>query len=309
MTMKFESERTIYSQISINRLKTVVLMIVFTVFITAMVYIFTQALGYQSSSGLLFVGVALIATGVMNYLAYFNSDKMVMKIAGAQIVDVKSHPHLFKLVENLSIGSGLPMPKTYVIPDDAPNAFATGRDPNHASIAVTTGLLDVMNKNELEGVLAHELSHIGNYDTRLMTVVVILVGIIAMLADFFSHFMFFGGNNDDNRESRNGLFLVLGILAAILAPIAAQLIQLAVSRKREYLADATGSLLTRYPDGLADALEKIAAYQKPVKSATPATAHLYISNPLGSGHFKRSFANLFSTHPPVEDRIRILREM
>ncbi len=306
--MKFESEKTIYSQIGANRIKTVFLMAVFTVFITAVVYIFTQALGYQSSSGLFFVGIALVVTGIMNFVAYYNSDKMVMKMAGAQLVDVKTDPQLYKTVENLSIGSGLPMPKIYIIPDEAPNAFATGRDPNHASIAATTGLIAIMNKTELEGVLAHELSHIGNYDTRLMTVVVILVGIIAMLADFFGHFMFFGGGDDD-RDSKNSLFIVLGILAAILAPIAAQLIQLAVSRKREFLADATGSLLTRYPDGLADALEKIAAYQRPVKSATPATAHLYIANPLGTGHFKKSFANLFSSHPPVEERIKILREM
>ena len=306
--MKFESEKTIYSQIGANRVKTIFLMAVFTVFVTVIVYIFTKALGYQSSSGLFFVGVALVVSGVMNFVAYFNSDKMVMKIAGAQKVDVKSHPQLYKTVENLSIGSGLPLPKIYVIQDDAPNAFATGRDPKHASIAVTTGLLSVMTKTELEGVLAHELSHIGNYDTRLMTVVVVLVGIIAMLADFFGHFMFFGGNRDD-REDRNGIFLVLGIVAAILAPIAAQLIQLAVSRKREFLADASGSLLTRYPDGLADALIKISAYQKPVSGATPATAHLYIANPLGTGHFKKSFANLFSTHPPIEERIKILREM
>lgn len=306
--MKFESEKTIYSQIGTNRTKTVVLMIIFTVFITLIVYIFTQALGYQSSSGLFFVGTALVISGIMNFVAYYNSDKMVMKMAGAQSVDIKSHPQLYKLVENLSIGSGLPMPKIYLISDEAPNAFATGRDPSHASIAVTTGLISVMSKTELEGVLAHELSHIGNYDTRLMTVVVILVGVIAMLADFFGRFMFFGGGDHD-RDSKNGIFLILGLVAALLAPIAAQLIQLAVSRKREYLADATGSLLTRYPDGLADALEKIAAYQKPVKGATPATAHLYIANPLGTGHFKRSFANLFSTHPPVQDRIKILREM
>ena len=306
--MKFESEKTIYSQIGANRIKTVFLMAVFTVFITAVVYIFTQALGYQSSSGLFFVGIALVVTGIMNFVAYYNSDKMVMKMAGAQLVDAKTNPQLYKTVENLSIGSGLPMPKIYIIPDEAPNAFATGRDPNHASIAATTGLIAIMNKTELEGVLAHELSHIGNYDTRLMTVVVILVGIIAMLADFFGHFMFFGGGDDD-RDSKNSLFIVLGILAAILAPIAAQLIQLAVSRKREFLADATGSLLTRYPDGLADALEKISTYERPVKSATPATAHLYIANPLGTGHFKKSFANLFSTHPPVEERIKILREM
>ena len=306
--MKFESEKTIYSQIGANRIKTVFLMAVFTVFITAVVHIFTQALGYQSSSGIFFVGIALVVTGIMNFVAYYNSDKMVMKMAGAQLVDAKTNPQLYKTVENLSIGSGLPMPKIYIIPDEAPNAFATGRDPKHASIAATTGLIAIMNKTELEGVLAHELSHIGNYDTRLMTVVVILVGIIAMLADFFGHFMFFGGGDDD-RDSKNSLFIVLGILAAILAPIAAQLIQLAVSRKREFLADASGSLLTRYPDGLADALEKIAAYQRPVKGATPATAHLYIANPLGTGHFKKSFANLFSTHPPVEERIKILREM
>lgn len=304
-----QTEKTIYSQIGVNRIKTIVLMVIFTVFITLIVYVFSQAMGYQSSTGLFYVGVALIVSGITNLVTYYNSDKMVMSIAGAKQIDVKSHPQLYKLVENLSIGSGLPMPKIYVIPDDAPNAFATGRNPQHASIAVTTGLLSAMQKIELEGVLAHELSHIGNYDTRLMTVVVILVGIVAMLADFFSHFIFWGGNRDDDRDSKNGIFLVLGLAAAILAPIAAQLIQLAVSRKREFLADATGALLTRYPDGLANALEKIDAYERPVKSATTATAHLYIANPLGHGRFRRSLSGLFSTHPPIKERIKILREM
>ncbi len=227
-------------------------------------------------------------------------------MSGAKIADKSTHRTLYTVVENLSIAAGLPMPKVYFVDDPALNAFATGRDPKHAAVATTTGLLEKLSKVELEGVIAHELSHVGNYDTRLMGIVSILVGSIAILADVFLRSMFWGGNRDrDNRN--NQIFMIIGIIAAILAPIAATLIQLAVSRRREYLADASGALLTRYPDGLADALLKIAADPKPLKRASNATAHFYIENPFKGKAAKSFLTGLFSTHPPVEDRIRILR--
>jgi len=210
---------------------------------------------------------------------------------------------LHRLVENLSITAGIPKPKIFLIDDSAPNAFATGRDPKHAAIAVTSGLLEKLNKNELEGVLAHELSHIGNYDIRLMTIVVVLYGIIALVSDFFLRSLWFRGRDRDSQGQ--AIFMLIGIVLAILAPIAALLIQLAISRKREYLADASGALLTRYPEGLASALEKISRDHEPLEVANRATAHLYITNPFKG----QSITTLFSTHPPAEDRIKKLEEM
>lgn len=232
-------------------------------------------------------------------------------MSGAKPADKKNYRELYTTVENLSIASGLPIPRVYVIEDSSPNAFATGRDPKHAAVAATTGLLAKLKDAELEGVIAHELSHVKNYDTRLMGVVAILVGSIAILADVFMRSLWFSGRGND-RRSENQIFLIIGIIAAIVAPIAAVLIQLAVSRRREYLADADGVLLTRYPDGLADALAKIAADRTPLKHAHTGAAHLYIENPFKSdtkttrGNW---LTNLFSTHPPVEDRVRILRAM
>ncbi len=310
---------TAYTQVTANRFKTWLIMLLFAFFITLVVYIFTLALGFQGPSALGFSGIALIIASLLNFFSYYNSDKIVMAISGAKQVQKKDYPVLFRTIENLCIASGLSMPKIYVIEDSAPNAFATGRDPQHASVAFTSGILRKLNKLELESVAAHELSHVGNYDTRLMTIVSILVGTVALAADFFLRTSFYSSRNrDDNRGS--GLLMALGLLMAILAPIIAILIQLAISRKREFLADASGALLTRNPEALADALIKISNDKEPLEVANKATAHLYIVNPFkqnvkGKVYPERSrgaigwFANLFNTHPPIESRVKALREM
>lgn len=282
-------------------------MVLFVVFITTIVYVFGRALGYGGS----FVPLALIISGMMSLGSYYYSDKMVLAMSGAQQIKEKDNKELFHIVENLAIGDGLPMPKIYVIQDSAPNAFATGRDPKHSVVCVTTGLIQKLNKVELEGVIAHELSHVKNFDIRLMAIVSILVGFIALLADFFTRSLWFGGarERDDDRGNTQQLFLLIGIILAILSPIIATLIQLAVSRKRELLADASGALLTRYPEGLASALEKISKDKEPLEAANNATAHLYIVNPFKGKEIKSWFAGLFNTHPPVEERIKILRSM
>jgi heat shock protein HtpX len=224
---------------------------------------------------------------LMNIVAYWKSDSIALVATHAKSADGPEFLELHRIVENLAITAGLPKPRVYIIHDDAPNAFATGRDKEHAAVAVTTGLLAIMDRNELEGVIAHELAHIGNRDILIATVVVVLVGLLAMISDFFMRSMIWGGNRrDDNREGGNQLMVILGIVAIILAPIVATLIQLAISRKREFLADASGALLTRYPEGLASALQKIGAYNKPMQHVSSATAHLYISNPFGkTGNF------------------------
>ena len=301
---------TAYTQISSNRFKTWAIMLLFAFFITFVVYIFTNALGFKGPSALSFSGIALIIAGIMNFFSYYYSDKMVMAISGAKQIQKKDNPTLFRTVENLCIASGLPMPKVYIIDDSAPNAFATGRDPKHASIAFTTGILDKLSKLELEGVAAHELSHVGNYDTRLMTIVSILVGSVALLADWFIRIIWWGGGDRDEDNSSNAIFMVVAIILAILAPIIATLIQLAISRKREFLADASGALLTRNPDELADALIKISNDKEPLEVANKATAHLYIVNPFKKGHkVLGTFASLFNTHPPIEERVKALRAM
>ena len=251
--------------------------------------------------------VFVIFSVVMNIVGYWYSDKIALSIAGAHPATREEYFDLYTTVENLCITAGLPMPKIYVIDDPAPNAFATGRDKNHAVVAATTGLLAMMNKTELEGVIAHELSHIGNRDMLVSTVAVVLVGFIAIASDMLMRMTLFGGRRDD-REG-NGLVMIIGILLSILAPILATLIQLAISRKREYLADASGALLTRYPEGLASALEKIGQYDKPMINHSTAIAHLYIANPFGSGSFGKKLGGLFSTHPPIEERVKILRGM
>lgn len=247
--------------------------------------------------------VFAIISLVMNVIAYWQSDTIALASARAVPADGPEFIELHRIVENLSITAGLPKPRVYIIHDPAPNAFATGRDAEHAAVAVTTGLLQIMDRSELEGVIAHELSHIGNRDILLATVVVVLVGLISLVADFFIRSMMWGGGRRDNdrEDGNNGLFMILGIIGIILAPIVATLIQLAISRKREFLADASGALLTRYPEGLASALQKIGAYQRPMEHASSATAHLYIANPFGSrGKF---LSNLFATHPPIDDRV------
>ncbi len=265
-----------------------------------------RALGY----GMSFVGLMLIISGLMSFVSFYYSDKIVLSMSGAKPAKREEYKDLYQSVENLSIASGLPMPKIYVIHDSALNAFATGRDPHHAVVCATTGILEVLSESELEGVIGHEMSHIKNYDIRLMGVVSILAGSIAIISDFFLRSLFWGGDRD--RNGGGALVLVIGLIAAILAPIAAMLIQFAVSRRREFLADADGALLTRHPEALARALEKISADRHQLKTASNATAHLFIENPFksDSSKKKRSFiTNLFSTHPHVEDRIKILRSM
>ena len=251
--------------------------------------------------------VAVIFALVMNVSSYWHSDKIVLRMTKARPIIRESHPELWNVVENLSITAGLPMPKVFIIDDSSPNAFATGRDPEHAVVAATTGLLDILDKSELEGVMAHELSHVGNRDMLVMTVAVVLAGFLAILADMLMRTIMFGGGD----RGKSPVFLVIGIVGIILAPIAAQIIQLTISRKREYLADASGALLTRYPDGLASALEKISSHSSPMKSASHATAHLFISDPF-AGEKKSvgsKISGLFQTHPPVQDRINKLRGM
>jgi heat shock protein HtpX len=242
----------------------------------------------------------------MGLFSYYGGDKAALSISNAKPADPRVHAFLINTVEGLAIAAQIPKPKVYVIPDQSINAFATGRDPDHASLAVTQGALDKLKRNELEGVIAHEMGHIKNYDMRLMMIVVILVGLIALLSDFFLRSLWFGGGRNNDREGSGGaVFLIIGIVLAILAPIIASLIQLAISRKREYTADASGAILTRYPEGLANALKKIKEDNTATSHATKATAHMYFSNPLKKGWFN----SLFDTHPPIDERIRRLKAM
>ncbi len=300
---------TAWDHRSSNIFKTWLIMFFFSIFFVAVVYLIGQGMGFGEVGGLGLVGISLIMAGVMNFISYFFSDKIVLGISGAKRIEKKDNPQLFRLVENLCIAAGLPLPKIYILQDSAPNAFATGRDPKHGAIAFTTGILQKLNKQELEGVTAHELSHVGNRDTLVMTVVSVLVGTIALLSDFFLRSMWFGGRDRDSDNKGAALFMILALVAAILAPIVATLIQLAVSRRREFLADASGVLLTRYPSGLANALRKISGDKEPLEAANRGTAHLYIVNPLKGQQAIGWFASLFNTHPPVEARIKALMEM
>lgn len=293
---------TLYSHQGQNIRKTWLLMSIFLIILILIGFVFSRI--YDNPSILyLFV---IFSIG-MNIISYWYSDKIALSLAKAHPATREKYFDFYTIVENLAITAGLPMPKIYVIEDSAPNAFATGRNKNHAVIAVTTGLLATMNKNELEGVVAHEMSHIGNRDMLLMTVAVVLVGLISIVSDMLIRMSFFGGGRDNDKEGGNAIMLIVGLLAAILAPIAATLLQLSISRKREFLADASAALLTRYPEGLASALEKISAHGQPMKTQSSAISHLYISNPNGSGKFAKKVSNLFSTHPPVEERIKRLR--
>lgn len=299
---------TAWDQVSGNIFKTWIIMFFFSIFTVAVIYVIARGFGYGEVGGLGLTGFALILAGLMNFVSYYWSDKIVLRISGAKPIQKKDNPEVYRLVENLCIAAGLPLPKIYIIDDSATNAFATGRDPKHAAIAFTKGILQKLNKQELEGVAAHELSHVGNRDTLLMSVVSVLVGTIALLSDFFMRSMWYGGRND--RDSRgNTIMLVVAIVAAILAPIVATLIQLAVSRRRELLADASGVLLTRYPEGLASALLKISSDKEPLEVANRGTAHLYIVNPLKGQEAKAWLAGLFNTHPPIDVRVKALREM
>lgn len=293
---------TLYTQKNQNIRKTIVLMGSFLVLVIAVGY---GVSWYMGSPFILYIAVAFAF--FMNFLSYWYSDKIVLKMSGARPISREEAPDLYNIVENLAITAGLPMPKVYIIDDPAPNAFATGRNPEHAVVAATSGLLAMLERNEIEGVMAHELAHIGNRDMLVMTVAVVLAGFIAIIADIFSRSLMFGGGND--RGKGNAVFLILGIVGIILAPLAAKLIQMAISRKREYLADASGALLTRYPEGLASALEKISSYQRPMRRTSHATAHLFISDPYGSQQrsFAQKISGLFQTHPPAADRIARLR--
>jgi heat shock protein HtpX len=300
-----------YNHQDSNIRKTWFLMSAFLVVVIGIGFVFSQV--YQNSAILYaFVAISILT----NIVSYWYSDKIVLSMYRAEQVTNESHPDLYNIVENLSITAGLPMPRVYVIPDAQPNAFATGRNKEHAAVAVTTGLLGMLNRSELEGVIAHELSHIGNRDILLSTVVVVLVGLVSLVSDFFLRSRLFGMGfgGDGDRDNRAGaIFMLIGVVLAILSPIVALIMQLAISRKREFLADASGALLTRYPEGLASALEKISSYSgRPMARANNATAHLFISNPFGRGASGRgpgTIAKLFMTHPPAEERIKILRGM
>lgn len=296
-----ERKRTdFFTESSKNKIKTYFLFLGFFAFVflvaIALKYIFNIA-GF----GILFIaGIIAIIYGIVGY---FLGDKIVLATSGAHEVDPKKYPYLDNVVEGLAISAGIPKPKLYVIEDNSPNAFAAGRDPKHASLAVTTGLLKIMNRQELEGVVAHEMSHIQNRDIQIMTITSILFGIISIVSEIAIRVLIFGGGDD--RGNQNIVGIIFAIILIILAPIIAMMIQLAISRNREYLADSSSAKLTRYPKGLADALRKIANIHQPVKSASQGTAHMYIANPLKGG----GVSGLFSTHPPIEERIKRLDSM
>ena len=291
---------TLYTHQEENVAKTWILMAGFFGVVLALGWAISY---YFNNPGILLFAV-IFAVG-MNVFAYWNSDKVVVAMSGAKPADESQYRDLHNIVENLAITAGLPKPKVYIIDDPAPIAFATGRDKNHAVVAVTTGLLAMMERTELEGVLAHELSHIGNRDMLVSTVAVVLVGFVTLASDFFLRSAFWGRGGGDRGKS-NPVLAIIAVVLIVLAPIVATLMQLAISRKREFLADASGALLTRYPEGLANALRKIGGYQSPMRRANNAIAHLYIANPFGAAAAKSGLAKLFMTHPPVAERIAAL---
>lgn len=285
-----------YSAIAANKRNTVIIMILFVLMIAGLGWIFSAVYG---STGI-FWGT-FIGAGIYTLIQYYAADKIALSVNGAKEIQKRDNPLLYNTVENLAITNGMPMPKVYIIEDAAPNAFATGRDPEHASVAATTGLLAVMDKTELEGVIAHELGHVKNYDIRVMMIVFGLVSVIGLIADIFMRMLWFR----DRDESPPPALMAVGIVAAVLAPIVALIVQLAVSRQREYLADATGAMTTRHPEGLASALEKLKGVSTATRKQNSSTAHLFFANPLKKG----TMASLFSTHPPLDERIARLRGM
>lgn len=293
----------LYAQRASNIRRTWVLVLGFVVVVVAVGY----AVSWYYGNPAILVFAVVLAVGT-NFYAYWQSDKLVLSLNHARPASREEFFDFYTVTENLAITSGLSMPKLYVIDDPAPNAFATGRDEKHSVVAATTGLLAMMSRSELEGVIAHELSHIKNRDILLMTVAVVLAGFVALVADIFFRVSFWGGGSRDDKGNSNALFMILAIVGIVLAPIAAKLIQLAVSRRREYLADASSALLTRYPEGLASALGKLGSYTAPMKSANLATAHLFIGDPFGAkaGGTAGWIERLFSTHPPIPDRIKAL---
>ena len=308
--------KNIYEVQSANKVKSAVIVALFVIFIFLAAYILTNAFGYYMGyqpGGFAFFGIALIISGISSFVSYYYSDKIVLGISGARPATPQEDKLFTQVVENLCIGAGLPKPKLYVIDDASPNAFATGRDPEHAAICATSGLLSKLNRSEMEGVFGHELTHIKSYDTRLMAVVAVMVGLVALLGDWFLRSMWWGGgrrrNNGDGELG--AIFIILGIVFAILSPIVGTLIQLAISRRREFMADAGSVELTRQPQDLISALEKISDDPQPMHNANKATAHLYIENPFKKdGHGKVAwFSGLFDTHPPISERVKILKNM
>lgn len=298
---------TVYDQIAKNKLRTYLIIALFIVIMTGFFFVIGNYFNDPTS----YFIIGFIVSLFSSIGSYFFSDKIVLFTTGAKPANKKEYFNFYTVTENLALADGLPMPRLYVIDDPAPNAFATGRDPKHAVVTATTGLLQLMDRTELEGVIAHELSHVKNYDILVSSLVAVLVGTIALIADWISRSLWWGGfrRDDEEREGRSPLFFLLFIVVLIVTPIVATLIQLAVSRRREYLADASGALLTRYPEGLARALEKIAGDRHVMSHASTSTAHLFISNPFKKGRAMSWVTNIFSTHPPVEERIKILRSM
>lgn len=298
---------SIQSQIRSNIARTYLLMGFFVAFVILAGYVLGNALGYGNS----WMTVAVGFSAVSGLVSYYWGDRIVLAMSGARPADRIRDFDLFTVTENLAIAAGMPKPRLFVIDDSAMNAFATGRDPQHATVCATTGLISRLERRELEGVIAHELSHIRNFDTRLMAVVSVLVGSVAFLADMFMRSLWWGGNRDRDNDRGNlgGILMVAGVVLAIVSPLIATIIQLAISRRREYLADASGADLTRYPEGLARALEKLSGDREVLEAATNATAHLYITNPFKGKNFGAWFSTLFDTHPPISDRIRILRKI
>jgi len=296
---------TLYNIAESNIRKTWLLMGLFLIFIIGLGWLFS----YILKSSLILV-IAVLVSFLLNIFSYWFSDKVVLSLTKAKPIKKEQNPELYRIVENLCLSAGLPLPKIYIIPEQQPNAFATGRNEKHAVVAVTKGLLERLERVEIEGVIAHELSHIKNKDILLQTVVVILAGMIALASHWFLRISFWGGfGRRDSRDTTGNLLFLVGVISALLAPLAATLIKLAISRKREFLADASGALLTRYPEGLARALEKISKDETPMKIASPATSHLFIASPFKGEQKTDWLTRLFSTHPPVQERIRLLREM
>lgn len=294
----------IYSQISSNKRNSFLLIFLFVIVIAALGYF----LGYWYGSPSIGISIAIIVSMIFTLISYYNGDKAILSMSHAKKATKREYPYLVNTVEGLAIAAGIPPPKCYVIDDSAINAFATGRNPENAAVTVTTGCLSRLNRQELEGVLAHEISHIKNYDIRMMMLTVMLVGIVVLLSDIMLRSFIYGGKKRDSKGNSNAILIVIGLVLAILSPIIANLIKLAVSRKREYLADASGAMLTRYPGGLAGALKKIRDDKEPlVEAANKATAHLFISNPLR--RFKGKMNVMFSTHPDIDDRIKRLESM
>jgi len=293
---------TLYTQKDTNIRKTWALIVLFLSIIIGFGWLMSQL--YNAP---IILYVAVLIASLMSVISYWFSDKIVIAMSKGQPVTMQNNPELYRIVENLSITAGLPMPSVYIVPEMAPNAFATGRNPDHAAVAVTEGLLEKLDRSELEGVLAHELAHVGNRDMLIGTVIVVLVGFISILSDIFIR-MGLSGRNSRDDDRNNGAMMIIGIVVAILAPIAATLIQLAISRKREFLADASGALLTRYPEGLANALIKISGDKTPMNNPSTATAHLWLSDPFKDKKSK-GISKLFMTHPPIEERVKALMEM